>query len=349
MERDKQGKLSTSILLALSVFFLLGVICVVCSSLIVAGPNDQFLIILKGLLNAIGQTFIASSTISLFLSIKSIRDYFLTLLGEVMTGGKYMSMLSSNQLNKLHDSCHDIICRGVDLHEDKLAEVNKKYHLMFESPFCEEMRESIECHFEGNYIKKKFRTYFYLKNQNTEKIQKVDISQKYFLNIPENGINSDYYKVESISIEIDGKPTEIGYITNFEENNRSNYNNYNTFVHVTDKQRDDFFVSFEKTLKVEISFWSKVEKTDVSYTKRLRYPTKSFILNFSVDKNVAMVPQFFGGFINREEITTTNNGSNMTIECNKLALPGSGAIVVLSKKEGSKITNYKTNSNGRLK
>ena len=348
MESNKPNKLSTSILLALSVFFLLGVIFIVWSSLIDAANTDQFVIVSKGLLAAIGQTFIASSTISLFLSIKSIRDYFLTLLAEVMTGKKFLSILSPTQLDVLHDSCHDIICRGADLHEDRLQEVNNRYHLMFKGPFCEEMRESIDCHFEGNYIIKKFRNYFYLKNQNENIPQKVDISQKYFLNIPNGGTNADYFRVDSLSIEIDGIPTQINYFTNFEENNRSNYNNYNTFVHVTNEQKDDFIVIFRKTLKVEIAFSSNVEKTDVSYTKRLRYPTKSFILNFSADKNVVIVPQFFGGFINREEIVTTNNGSNMTIECNKLALPGSGAIVVLNKKENSR-TNSKTKSNDKFK
>ena len=106
MEANKTNKLSSSILLALSVFFLLGVIFIVWSSLIDVTNANQFVIVSKGLLSAIGQTFIASSTISLFLAIKSIRDYFLTLLAEVMTGKKFMSILSPTQLDVLHDSCH---------------------------------------------------------------------------------------------------------------------------------------------------------------------------------------------------------------------------------------------------
>lgn len=310
--------------------------------------------IAKGLSTAVGQTFIASSTISLFLSIKSIRDYFLALLADVMTGDKFIAILNMPQLDLLHDSCHKAICQGLDLQDEKIRNINTKYHLMFKAPICEEMRENIDCHIEGNYIVKKFRTYFYLKNPNVGVIQNADIEQKYFLNIPNGGLNADFFKLDSCSVEIDGKQYISNFITNFEENNRSNYNIYNTFVRVIDEQKNNFVVSFIESLKVEISFTSKVEKRDVSYTKRLRYPTKSFILNFTcADKHIVMVPQFFGGFVKREDIKTTNNGNNLTIEYNKLALPGSGAMVVLNKvdinRKANNTNNTKLNSYDKSK
>lgn len=125
-------------------------------------------------------------------------------------------------------------------------------------------------------------------------------------------------------------------------------------MRVIDEQKNNFVVSFIESLKVEISFTSKVEKRDVSYTKRLRYPTKSFILNFTcADKHIVMVPQFFGGFVKREDIKTTNNGNNLTIEYNKLALPGSGAMVVLNKvdinRKANNTNNTKLNSYDKSK
>lgn len=336
MNDSSGNKLSTSIILALTVFLLLGVVCIAIGYLI---PNNESNLvgIIKGLLTAIGQTFIASSTISLFLSIKSIRDYFLTLLADVMTSNRFIEILSIPQLDLLHDSCHKVICQGIDFQDEKMRDVNGKYHAMFKTPFCEEMRENIDCHIEGKYIVKKFRTYYYLKNPNKGTKQTVDIEQKYFLNIPEGAIQTEFFIFNSYNIEIDGKTLFNTPKTLFEENSRSNYNNYNTFVRVVDEQKGNFVVDFIDTLKVEISFTSKIEKNDVSYTKRLRFPTKSFILNFTcADKNIRMVPQFFGGFVKREDITTTNNGNNLTIEYNKLALPGSGAMVVLNKIENIK-------------
>ena len=96
------------------------------------------------------------------------------------------------------------------------------------------------------------------------------------------------------------------------------------------------FLSFCDKIKVKIQYEVIVPITDISYTKRLRYPAKYFHLDYTlaeeIDYNV--VGQLIGTLMDQPDISidVSENKKNIKIHTHNWLLPKNGAIIVHCKK-----------------
>lgn len=94
-------------------------------------------------------------------------------------------------------------------------------------------------------------------------------------------------------------------------------------------------VSFNDNVRVKLSFSLIVPVDDNHFTKRLKYSTKSYRLDYSIaDQDQRLTGQLFGTLIDQSqiEITETDDDRHISIEAFEWLLPKSGAFVVSSKR-----------------
>lgn len=94
-------------------------------------------------------------------------------------------------------------------------------------------------------------------------------------------------------------------------------------------------VSFSDTVRVKLKFSLIVPVDDNHFTKRLKYSTKSYRLDYSIaDPDQRLTGQLFGTLIDQSqvEINETDEDRHISIEAFEWLLPKSGAFVVSSKK-----------------
>ena len=94
-------------------------------------------------------------------------------------------------------------------------------------------------------------------------------------------------------------------------------------------------VSFNDSVRVKLSFSLIVPVDDNHFTKRLKYSTKSYRLDYSIaDLEQRLTGQLFGTLIEQSqiEVTETDDDRHISIEAFEWLLPKSGAFVVSSKR-----------------
>lgn len=108
------------------------------------------------------------------------------------------------------------------------------------------------------------------------------------------------------------------------------------YEEATSSPRDtQLTVSFSDTVRVKLKFSLIVPVDDNHFTKRLKYSTKSYRLDYSIaDPNQRLTGQLFGTLIDQTqiEINETDEDRHISIEAFEWLLPKSGAFVVSSKK-----------------
>ena len=94
-------------------------------------------------------------------------------------------------------------------------------------------------------------------------------------------------------------------------------------------------VSFADNVRVKLKFSLIVPVDDNHFTKRLKYSTKSYRLDYSIaDPGQRLTGQLFGTLIEQSqiEINETDDDRHISIESFEWLLPKSGAFVVSSKR-----------------
>lgn len=94
-------------------------------------------------------------------------------------------------------------------------------------------------------------------------------------------------------------------------------------------------VSFSDNVRVKLNYTLIVPEDDNHFTKRLKYTTKSYRLDYSIaDKTQRLTGQLFGTLIDQSqiEINESVDDNSISIEAFEWLLPKSGAFVVSSKK-----------------
>ena len=96
------------------------------------------------------------------------------------------------------------------------------------------------------------------------------------------------------------------------------------------------FVMFRDKIRVKLEYEVSVPKTDISYTKRLRYPVKYFTLDYSIDANIVdmtVVGQILGTLIDQPDISAeiSDDKKRIILKTQNWLLPKNGAVVVHCK------------------
>lgn len=90
-----------------------------------------------------------------------------------------------------------------------------------------------------------------------------------------------------------------------------------------------------KRVSVRFKYSMILPIDDNHFTKRLKYSTKSYRLDYSIEaENQRLVGQLFGPLVDQSqiEIVESNDDRRISIECFSWLLPRSGAFVVMSKR-----------------
>ena len=114
------------------------------------------------------------------------------------------------------------------------------------------------------------------------------------------------------------------------DNSKAEYEESSVFAH--DSQ---LVVTFSVNVRVQLSYSLIVPVADNHYTKRLKYSTKSYRLDYSIaDTEQRLTGQLLGTLIDQSqiEINESDDERHLSIEAFEWLLPKSGATVVYSKK-----------------
>lgn len=309
--------------------------------LLVLGQFIEFKCI-DDLLSALGQTLIGSSVVSFFLTFEDVQTLFMGTVKEIMVDNNNAKIFSKQQLEKMHTSCHDILhFQNMRINENDWKDLSNKCIEAFTSPYYSNWKETIICNLQDSIIEKNFSLDFELVNPLTNGETIANISRSYFLAIPEGMIKENYVQIKSLSIERDDESLVCTPCVEFSQ---IDTNVYNTKASIRCKEYDLENISFKRKLKVKVEHTTRVSKDDKSYTNRLRYAARQYLLDFTCNDNrVSLYPNFYGGFISLKDFVRDNKGNgHILIQCNeKFILPGSGASIVLNfndirKKNGTR-------------
>lgn len=103
----------------------------------------------------------------------------------------------------------------------------------------------------------------------------------------------------------------------------------------SEEQKPNLYLSFCDKIKVKIQYEVIVPDSDISYTKRLRYPAKYFHLDYKLadDVNYKVVGQLIGTQIDQPDVSiiVSDDKKNIKIQTHNWLLPKNGAVIVHCK------------------
>lgn len=288
------------------------------------------------ILSAIGQTLIGSSVVSFFLTIEDVQTLFLGIIKDILVDYQITHIFNTHYLEKMHSVCHRILYfHNMNINENDWKYLSDKCLETFTSPYYNNWRENIECRLTNNKIEKNFFLDYELINPMVDGKITANISRNYILDIPISENKNDYIQITSLVIELDGQQITCHPFVEFSQNDNKVYN---TKACVKCNEYDLEKISFNNKLKVKMKLTTKVSIEDKSYTHRLRYAARHYLLDFTcADSRVSIYPNFYGGFIELDDYDRHNVDSHVLVECkDQLILPGSGASIVLNFNEKNK-------------
>lgn len=321
-------RLKRTVALFLVIIFLLGLILLF-ASYYIEDNSGIWLEGIKKLLSTLGQTLIGSCIVSVLFSIKDVRESILELIREIVIHHNYLKNLKNEQLESIHENCHQILdYSNIKLNKSEWDFLKKQCVEVFKIPFCTDWNENIDCKIVDDEICKKIRLSFTLINPLMQGKGVADIERRMHIFVPSNKNTNDYVVIDSFNLKIDGvecvsKP-KVEFID-------YKYKNYNVLAKMQSCNLDLKCVEFENKIEVTMVYNIKEQIDDLSYTNRLRYPTNNFRLDFTCnDKRVKMSPQFFGAFIDNKQFEIMIGENHSFIQCkDKLIIQGGGAVIVL--------------------
>lgn len=118
-----------------------------------------------------------------------------------------------------------------------------------------------------------------------------------------------------------------------------NTNNFQTneieYEMINESGKAHLFLSFNDKIKVRIQYDVVVPISDISYTKRLRYPAKYFHLDYTLSEDIdfTVVGQLMGTLMDQPDVTINVSDSKKSIKMHthNWLLPKNGAVIVHCK------------------
>jgi len=283
-------------------------------------------------LQTLGQTLLVSVSLSFFLTIDVIRKYFLNLVKDMVLLDRYIEKVDLDTVNNIHNRCHKRLFHGIDIHKDEpLNNLTNEFHSIYTEPIYESYNENVDCVIANGNIIKTISSSYKIKNRNKRDNITIDAGIRYYCDVPDGVDPKKHFTIKSFKLIIDDKPQDIAVDVLSIKNDNASVK-YNTIFNVIRKDTKDLKVLCNKSIQVDVTYTTMVKKSDVGYTRRLRYGVESFFLCFvCADKQYNLHPEFFGGFVKTSDINRNISENSVTVTCKKLSLPGSGAVIVLNK------------------
>lgn len=202
-------------------------------------------------------------------------------------------------------------------------------------------------------------------------IIKANIGLNNYVYLPKNCGLKDLFKIEKFQVSIDGaefvdilslvkiiyhrhtkmdnlSPDAVTYNTGFhlvtQDGKTINQETLSKGLPTGDAEYEEsnesageaqLTVSFSDNVRVKLKFCLIAPVDDNHFTKRLKYSTKSYRLDYSIaDPEQRLTGQLFGTLIDQSqiEINETDDDRHISIEAFEWLLPKSGAFIVSSKR-----------------
>lgn len=109
------------------------------------------------------------------------------------------------------------------------------------------------------------------------------------------------------------------------------------YRHNDKNEQADLFVKFRDKIKIRLEYQTEIPVDDICFTKRLRYPVKHFLLDYSLGQNMSeysLTGQILGTLIDQPDITRNLSADKhkITLKTQNWLLPKNGVYVVHYKK-----------------
>lgn len=320
------------------VSLILYILVLVLPSVLFPNTNLSSLVeILKGVCLSI----FAGSVLAICIDIPTrLQEYEKSFIG-ALSSNSYIKSLDDFQLSKLRKDVTE------QLHKTKvpnmakdLIDFDQRILDLLRKPYYTHFRHSVNCSLSEDksyFIKEHIIEY--------ELINPYGTAHKYVENIRLRNLvlvkdQQDPVTDIDLSCQIDNEDAKRNLTDRIEFDTKPCNNEfYAVQVSIYDKQGDRSIegirVEFSERLRVKLSYTIRVSNNDPCFTKRLKYPTKNFRLDYSCDDpSITLFGQILGTQINQSDISINYNDNKtfVSLETFDWLLPSNGAIVVMFKK-----------------
>lgn len=273
--------------------------------------------------------------------LKEYEDSFI----EALSSNRYIKKLDENRLTQLRkDLTNQLHKKDVPFMAKGLIDIDEDICDLLKKPYYSRYRHSIVCSevdTNPDYIKKDHAVEYKLINPyGANKTAKTFISFSTLI-MMDNKVDEDQY-IKSLNLRVfcskdNDEEIEITDKIKFivsDLDKEIEFYNKKIIVKAKepeiDSKVDGFRVDFNDNLKVRMYYTIIINKNDVCFTERLRYPCKNFRLDYShKDPNVKLHGQIFGTGIKQSDISIRYaDKNNISLETFDWLLPENGVIVV---------------------
>lgn len=269
-----------------------------------------------------------------------VKNYKDTMLN-ILTSNEYLRELDTSRLAQLRESTTSILYSVPNNYEPGLILLDKEICSLLTHPYYDWYRQTIVCEKadeDGNVLKH-VEVDYGIKSPNNDSnvVFNEDIGVRIFTHKVQGRNQDELVTIKQLSYKVDGGEwvyLKKGDFVNFVK--KCDYKKDNTYpLCITISSNKDRFVpiikSFKQSLEVKISYDTIIAAMDKTFCKRLRHPTKSFILNYSVkDTTQKLHGELLGTLVDVSDFSIIGNETNTVfLESRKWMLPKNGAVIMI--------------------
>jgi len=342
-KNEKKSKYNSKFLLV----GILGLFFYLIFSVLSKDPKCEFpySMLIYNLLIGICLSFFAGVIVAFVVDIptrlKEYEDSFI----DALSSNRYIKKLDENRLTQLRkDITSQLHKKDVPFMAKGLIDIDEAICDLLRKPYYSRYRHSIICSNiadNPDYIKKEHSVEYKLINPyGSNKTAKTFISFNTLI-MMENSVDETEY-TNSLNLKVFCSTDNLEEIDITDEiefiisdlDNEIEFYNKKIVVQAKHKKLsniiDGYRIDFNDNLRVRMYYTIIINKNDVCFTERLRYPTKNFRLDYShKDPNVKLHGQIFGTGIKQSDISIKyNDKNNLSLETYDWLLPENGVIVV---------------------
>lgn len=297
---------------------------------------------------------IAGVIITWVIDIRARMNEYETSFLNALSSNRYVRQLSKSQLLQLRqDVTKAIHHKNSPNMAEGLIHLDNDICQLLEKVYCNKFRQTITCtnvkQMPG-MVKKKNVIEYELVNPCEDEVEELITYRNLFKKANDNDPIEKYFS--DFQLTLFKKENEDGAYTEITDDSVKDYKLkegkkpnpdkefYNASVYMAREGRTEegIKVRFKYKLRVSISLMVILPEDDICFTRRLQHPARDFRIDYFYDADdVKLYGQLFGTNIEQSEVTVTNISDNkISLETSEWMLPKDGAIVVVTKKAGSK-------------
>ena len=287
-------------------------------------------------LSGIGLSLFAGAIISFLIDLPNTLKNYKQSIIDTLTSNDYLATLEPDKLEILRKDVTVALYSNTKDAETGLVELDQQICSLLQQPYYTYYRQTVKCIYDDKlpFIEKDIYVEYELKNPNSQIPVREDIGLRINTeSLSASGVAFDaMLEVKSIEYQKDGVEPKVDNKVHVFPEMGSDGIKVCLLMSQDKSSYIPFNVEFRDLLVVKITYTSRIPKKDVIFTKRLRHPAKSFILNYWVNERSfkrlhgELIGTLMGG---NDYSLTGNETSSIVIESKKWLLPKNGAVVMI--------------------